>query len=150
MDAEVKQVFVKSTKSHPEVAPKKITKSRRVLPKSKPIAAVARKTTAKATAHKTYPMGALKGSRQTRRAKLEPTNNPSKSPPMVKRNSTLRVLTTVGQAKQEQRVEEATAKMSVDQMRTSLARSGHPVSKNAPPALVAEIHRAASLGGFLK
>jgi hypothetical protein len=35
-------------------------------------------------------------------------------------------------------------------MRMQLAKSGHAVSKNAPPALVAEIHKAANLGGFLK
>ena len=142
--ANVKNVFVKNTKTQPEPAPKKITKSRRVLPKT-----TERKTTAKATAHKTYPMGALKGTRQTRRAKLEPTNNPSKSPPLAKR-ATLRVLTPDGQRKQEQRVDELTSKLSVDQMRASLAKSGHPVSKNAPGPLVAEIYKAANIGGFLK
>ena len=72
MDAEVKQVFVKSNKTAPESAPKKITKSRRVLPKAKPAAPVARKISARA--HRTYPIGVLKGTRQTRKAKLEPTN----------------------------------------------------------------------------
>lgn len=141
MDAEVKQVFVKSSKMTPEASPKKITKSRRVLPKSP-----ARKTSAKA--HRTYPMGVLKGTRQTRKAKLEPTNNPSKSPPF--RRGTLRVLTPKGQQDQEQRANETTANLSVDQMRMQLSKSGHAVSKNAPPALVAEIHKAANLGGFLK
>lgn len=141
MDAEVKQVFVKSSKMTPEASPKKITKSRRVLPK-----APARKTSAKA--HRTYPMGVLKGTRQTRKAKLEPTNNPSKSPPF--RRGTLRVLTPKGQQDQEQRANETTANLSVDQMRMQLSKSGHAVSKNAPPALVAEIHKAANLGGFLK
>ena len=145
MDAEVKQVFVKSSKLTPEASPKKITKSRRVLPKSKP-APAPRKTSAKA--HRTYPMGVLKGTRQTRKAKLEPTSNPSKSPPF--RRGTLRVLTPKGQQDQEQRANETTANLSVDQMRMQLTKSGHAVSKNAPPALVAEIHKAANLGGFLK
>ena len=145
MDAEVKQVFVKSSKLTPEASPKKITKSRRVLPKSKP-APAPRKTSAKA--HRTYPMGVLKGTRQTRKAKLEPTSNPSKSPPF--RRGTLRVLTPKGQQDQEQRANETTANLSVDQMRMQLSKSGHAVSKNAPPALVAEIHKAANLGGFLK
>ena len=145
MDAEVKQVFVKSSKMTPEASPKKITKSRRVLPKAKP-APAPRKTSAKA--HRTYPMGVLKGTRQTRKAKLEPTNNPSKSPPF--RRGTLRVLTPKGQQDQEQRANETTANLSVDQMRMQLSKSGHAVSKNAPPALVAEIHKAANLGGFLK
>ena len=146
MDAEVKNVFVKSSKTAPEAAPKKITKSRRVLPKAKPVAPPPRKTTAKA--HRTYPMGVMKGTRQTRKAKLEPTNNPSKSPPF--RRGTLRVLTPRGQQDQEQRANETTAGLSVDQMRMQLAKSGHAVSKNAPPALVAEIHKAANLGGFLR
>jgi hypothetical protein len=146
MDAEVKQVFVKNSKMTPEVVPKKITKSRRVLPKAKPVVAAARKTTAKA--HRTYPVGVMKGTRQTRKAKLEPTNNPSKSPPF--RRGTLRVLTPKGQQDQEQRANEATSGLSVDQMRSQLAKSGHAVSKNAPHALVAEIHKAANLGGFLK
>jgi hypothetical protein len=146
MDAEVKNVFVKSSKTAPESAPKKITKSRRVLPKAKPVAPVARKISAKA--HRTYPMGVMKGTRQTRKAKLEPTNNPSKSPPF--RRGTLRVLTPKGQQDQEQRANETTAGLSVDQMRSQLAKSGHAVSKNAPPALVAEIHKAANLGGFLR
>jgi hypothetical protein len=144
MDAEVKQVFVKNSKMTPEVVPKKITKSRRVLPKAKPVAP--RKTSAKA--HRTYPLGVMKGTRQTRKARLEPTNNPSKSPPF--RRGTLRVLTAQGQRDQEQRANEATSGMSVDQMRVQLAKSGHAVSKNAPHALVAEIHKAANLGGFLK
>lgn len=144
MDAEVKQVFVKNSKMTPEAAPKKITKSRRVLPKAKPVAP--RKTSAKA--HRTYPLGVMKGARQTRKAKLEPTNNPSKSPPF--RRGTLRVLTPKGQRDQEERASEATSNLSVDQMRMQLAKSGHAVSKNAPPALVAEIHKAANLGGFLK
>ena len=146
MDAEVKQVFVKNSKMAPEVVPKKITKSRRVLPKAKPAPVVPRKTTAKA--HRTYPIGVMKGTRQTRKAKLEPTNNPSKSPPF--RRGTLRVLTPKGQQDQEQRANEATSGLSVDQMRSQLAKSGHAVSKNAPHALVAEIHKAANLGGFLK
>jgi hypothetical protein len=146
MDAEVKQVFVKSSKMTPEAAPKKITKSRRVLPKAKPAAPPPRKTSAKA--HRTYPMGVLKGTRQTRKAKLEPTNNPSKSPPF--RRGTLRVLTPKGERDREQRATEATSKLSVDQMRMQLAKSGHPVSKNAPPLLVEQIHAAANLGGFLK
>ena len=144
MDAEVKQVFVKNSKMTPEVIPKKITKSRRVLPKAKPVAP--RKTSAKA--HRTYPAGVMKGTRQTRKAKLEPTNNPSKSPPF--RRGTLRVLTAQGQRDQEQRANEATSGLSVNQMRVQLAKSGHAVSKNAPHALVAEIHKAANLGGFLK
>jgi hypothetical protein len=149
MDAEVKQVFVKSsTKATPEAAPKKITKSRRVLPKSKPVPA-ARKTTAKATAHKTYPMGALKGTRQTRRAKLEPTSNPSMSPPM-KRKSTIRVLTPVGQQKKEQKVEEEGGMMPAVRMRAELDKAGHGVSKKAPDDLVRQIWKAANLGGFLK
>lgn len=141
MDAEVKQVFVKNSKMTPEVIPKKITKSRRVLPKASP-----RKTSAKA--HRTYPAGVMKGTRQTRKAKLEPTNNPSKSPPF--RRGTLRVLTAQGQRDQEQRANEATSKLSVDQMRSQLAKAGHPLSPNAPPGLVAHIHSAANLGGFLK
>jgi len=144
MDAEVKQVFVKNSKMTPEVVPKKITKSRRVLPKAKPV--VPRKISAKA--HRTYPVGVMKGTRQTRKARLEPTNNPSKSPPF--RRGTLRVLTAQGQRDQEQRANEATSGLSVDQMRSQLAKSGHAVSKNAPHALVAEIHKAANLGGFLK
>jgi hypothetical protein len=146
MDAEVKQVFVKNSKMTPEVVPKKITKSRRVLPKAKQVVVAPRKTTAKA--HRTYPIGVMKGTRQTRKAKLEPTNNPSKSPPF--RRGTLRVLTPKGQQDQEQRANEATSNLSVDQMRSQLAKSGHSVSKHAPPALVAEIHKAAILGGFLK
>jgi len=145
MDAEVKQVFVKNSKMTPEVVPKKITKSRRVLPKAKAVAAP-RKISAKA--HRTYPVGVMKGTRQTRKARLEPTNNPSKSPPF--RRGTLRVLTAQGQRDQEQRANEATSGLSVDQMRSQLAKSGHAVSKNAPHALVAEIHKAANLGGFLK
>jgi hypothetical protein len=146
MDAEVKQVFVKSSKMTPEAAPKKITKSRRVLPKAKPAAPPPRKTTAKA--HRTYPMGVLKGTRQTRKAKLEPTNNPSKSPPF--RRGTLRVLTPKGERDQEQRATEATSGLSVDQMRSQLAKSGHPLGPRAPPELVKQIHAAANMGGFLK
>lgn len=133
----VKQVFVKSSKPMPE-----LKKSRRMLPKSKP--AVRR-----ATAHKTYPMGALKGTRQTRRAKLEPTNNPSLSPPM-KRKSTIRVLTPVGQQKKEQKVEEEGGTMPVARMRAELGKSGHGVSRKAPDDLVRQIWKAANLGGFLK
>jgi hypothetical protein len=144
MDADVKQVFVKNSKVTPESAPKKITKSRRVLPKAQPVAP--RKTSAKA--HRTYPVGAMKGSRQTRKAKLEPSSNPSKSPPF--RRGTLRVLTPKGQQDRERRASEATSKLSVEQMRAQLAKSGHPVSQNAPPKLVGEIHAAANLGGFLK
>jgi hypothetical protein len=146
MDAEVKQVFVKNSKMTPEAAPKKITKSRRVLPKAKPVAPPPRKTSAKA--HRTYPMGVLKGTRQTRKAKLEPTNNPSKSPPF--RRGTLRVLTPKGERDQEQRATEATAGLSVDQMRMQLAKSGHPLGKNAPAELVKKIHEAANIGGFLR
>ena len=137
--AEVKNVFVKPFKAQPTP---ELKKSRRVLPKSKP--AVRR-----ATAHKTYPMGALKGTRQTRRAKLEPTNNPSKSPPM-KRKSTIRVLTPIGQQKKEQKVEEEGGTMSVGRMRAELDKAGHGVSGKAPDDLVRQIWKAASLGGFLK
>jgi len=144
MDADVKQVFVKNSKVTPESAPKKITKSRRVLPKAQPV--TPRKTSAKA--HRTYPVGAMKGARQTRKAKLEPSNNPSKSPPF--RRGTLRVLTPKGQQDQERRASEATSKLSVEQMRAQLAKSGHAVSQNAPPKLVEQIHAAANLGGFLK
>ena len=141
MDAEVKQVFVKSTKTQAEAPPKKITKSRRVLPKSK--------ATAKATRHTTYPMGALKGTRQTRRAKIEPTSNPSMSPPM-KRRSTIRVLTPVGQQKKEQKVEEEGGMMPAARMRAELDKAGHGVSRKAPDDLVRQIWKAANLGGFLK
>jgi len=144
MDAEVKQVFVKNSKMTPEVVPKKITKSRRVLPKAKPVAP--RKISARA--HRTYPVGVMKGTRQTRKARLEPTNNPSKSPPF--RRGTVRVLTPKGQREQEQKAEDQASSMSVDQMRAQLAKSGHAVSRNAPPTLVQEIHKAANLGGFLK
>ena len=136
---QVKQVFVKSSKLQPTPD---IKKSRRVLHKSKP--AVRR-----ATAHKTYPMGALKGTRQTRRAKLEPTNNPSRSPPM-KRKSTIRVLTPLGQQKKEQSANEKTSQMTDDQIRRDLARAGHPVTGKAPRKLLEEIHMAAGMGGFLK
>ena len=136
---QVKKVFVKSSKLQPTPD---IKKSRRVLPKSKP--AVRR-----ATAHKTYPMGALKGTRQTRRAKLEPTSNPSVSPPM-KRKSTIRVLTPLGQQKKEQSANEKTSQMTDDQIRRDLARAGHPVTGKAPRKLLEEIHMAAGMGGFLK
>ena len=138
--AQVKQVFVKSSKPQPTPD---IKKSRRVLPKSKP--AVRR-----ATAHKTYPMGALKGTRQTRRAKLEPTNNPSKSPPMKDVRKTIRVLTPIGQQKKEQKVEEEGGSIPVARMRAELDRSGHGVSRKAPDDLVRQIWKAANLGGFLK
>ena len=140
MDGEIKQVFVKNTKA-PSETPKKVTKSRRVLPK-----APERKTTSKAV-HRTYPISALKGGRQTRRAKLEPTNNPSKSPPF--RRGTLRVLTRDGESKRIQSVEAESMKRTVEQKRAELARSGHPVSKNAPPPLVDQIWKAAKEGGFL-
>jgi hypothetical protein len=133
----VKQVFVKSSKPMPE-----LKKSRRVLPKSNP-------TVRRATAHKTYPIGALKGTRQTRRAKLEPTNNPSLSPPM-KRKSTIRVLTPIGQQKKEQKVEEEGGTMPVARMRAELGKAGHGVSRKAPDDLVRQIWKAANLGGFLK
>jgi len=137
---EVKNVVVKSSKfttSTPE-----IKKSRRVLPKSKP-------TLRRATAHKTYPMGAFKGTRQTRRANIEPTSNPSKSPPM-KRKSTLRVLTPIGQQKREQRAEQEGSALSVARMRAELAKAGHGPSDRAPDHLVRHIWNAANLGGFLK
>jgi len=133
----VKRVFVKSSKPMPE-----LKKSRRVLPKSNP-------TVRRATAHKTYPMGALKGTRQTRRAKLEPTNNPSLSPPM-KRKTTIRVLTPIGQQKKEEKVEEEGGTMPVARMRAELGKSGHGVSRKAPDDLVRQIWKAANLGGFLK
>jgi len=123
---------------------KKIKKSRRVLP-----AAVARKTTAKATAHKTYPMGAMKGTRQTRRAKLEPSSNPSMSPPM-KRRATIRVMTPLGQQKKEQKVEEEGGMIPAARMRAELDKAGHGVSRKAPDDLVRQIWKAANLGGFLK
>ena len=138
---QVKQVFVKSSKPQPTP---ELKKSRRVLPKSKP--AVRR-----ATAHKTYPMGALKGTRQTRRAKLEPTNNPSKSPPMKSAaRKTIRVLTPIGQQKKEQKVEEEGGSIPVARMRAELDQSGHGVSRKAPDDLVRQIWKAANLGGFLK
>jgi len=147
---DVKNVLVKTIKTQVEASPKKITKSRRVLPKSKPVApAVARKATAKATRYKTYPMSALKGTRQTRRAKLEPTSNPSVSPPM-KRKTTIRVLTPLGQQKKEQSANEKTSQMTDDQIRRDLARAGHPVTGKAPRKLLEEIHMAAGMGGFLK
>jgi hypothetical protein len=145
MDAEVKQVFVKSTKTQDETPQKKIKKSRRVLPKSKP---AERKATVKATAHKTYPMGAMKGTRQTRRAKLEPSSNPSMSPPM--RGKTLRVMTPLGQQKKEQRVEEEGGMIPAARMRAELDKAGHGVSRKAPDDLVRQIWKAANLGGFLK
>lgn len=147
MDAvagEIKQVFVKASKTPTEVPPKKITKSRRVLPKAK-----AAKKTAKATTHTTFPMGVMKGTRQTRRAKLEPSSNPSASPPL-KRKSTIRVLTDVGQRKQEQVASDKTSRMTDDQIRADLAKAGHPVSRKAPRKLLEEIHMAAGMGGFLK
>jgi len=124
--------------------PKKIKKSRRVLP-----AAVSRKATAKATAHKTYPMGAMKGTRQTRRAKLEPSSNPSMSPPM-KRKSTIRVMTSLGQQRKEQKVEEEGGMIPAARMRAELDKAGHGVSRKAPDDLVRQIWKAANLGGFLK
>jgi hypothetical protein len=138
---QVKQVFVKSSKPQPTP---ELKKSRRVLPKSKP--AVRR-----ATAHKTYPMGALKGTRQTRRAKLEPTNNPSKSPPMKSAaRKTIRVLTPIGQQKKEQRAEQEGSVLSVARMRAELAKAGHGPSDKAPDHLVIHIWKAANIGGFLK
>jgi hypothetical protein len=144
MDAadEIKQVFVKSSKTAPEPLPKNIKKSRRVIPKSVP-----RKVTAKATAHKTYPMGALKGTRQTRKAKLEPTNNPSQSPRFKK--GTLRVETNKGETRRVQTAALESSKRTHEQKRAELARSGHPVSVRAPPPLVDQIWKAAKEGGFL-
>ena len=147
MEAEIKQVFVKASKTPTEAPPKKIAKSRRVLPKSKH-ASAARKATAKATRHTTYPMGALKGTRQTRRAKLEPTSNPSMSPPMNRKGS-IRVLTQIGQQKKEERVEKEGSALSVARMRAELDKAGHRVNK-APDDLVRHIWKAANLGGFLK
>lgn len=147
MEAEIKQVFVKSSKTTPEPPPKKITKSRRVLPKSKPAPAVARKMTARATTHKTYPMGALKGTRQTRKARLEPTNNPSQSPRFKK--GTLRVETNKGETRRVQTAALESTKRTHEQKRADLAKSGHPVSTRAPPPLVDQIWKAAREGGFL-
>ena len=150
MDAEVKQVFVKSTKTQDETQQKKIKKSRRVLPKSKP---AERKTTVKATAHKTYPMGVMKGTRQTRRAKLVPSSNPTTSPPLKREQGnrgTLRVLTDVGERKQYQAASERTSRMTDEEMRADLTKAGHHLSPKAPSKLVREIHTAAALGGFLK
>jgi hypothetical protein len=95
-------------------------------------------------------MGALKGTRQTRRAKLEPTNNPSKSTPMKDVRKTIRVLTPIGQQKKEQKVEEEGGTMPVARMRAELGKAGHGVSRRAPDDLVRQIWKAANLGGFLK
>jgi len=145
MDAEVRNIVMPTSTKMPTepTLTKKIKKSRRVLP-----AAVARKTTAKATAHKTYPIGALKGTRQTRRAKLEPSSNPSMSPPM--RGKTLRITTALGQQKREQKVEEEGGAMPPARMRAELDKAGHKVSRKAPDDLVRQIWKAATLGGFLK
>ena len=145
---EIKKVFVKASKTPTEVPPKKITKSRRVLPKAKAV-----KKTAKATMHTTFPVGVMKGTRQTRRAKLVPSSNPTTSPPLKRdqgNRGTLRVLTDVGERKQYQAASERTSRMTDEEMRADLTKAGHHLSPKAPSKLVREIHTAAALGGFLK
>lgn len=144
----IKQVFVKAIKAQSEAPPKKITKSRRALPKSrKPAVKPVARTTAKAIAHRTYPMGALKGARQTRRAKLEPSGNPSKSPPFKK--GTLRVLSPRGEEQKALATATKAASMTTEQKRAALAVSGHPVSTKAPNALVDQIYEGGLGAGIV-
>jgi hypothetical protein len=87
----------------------------------------------KTAKHRTYPKSSLK----TRRAKIVPSSNPTKSPPV--RKEMLRMMTTAGLRRKTRGVTQRVSRMSDAERRKLLAKSGHPVSKKAPPELVADI-----------
>ena len=87
----------------------------------------------KTAKHRTYPKSSLK----TRRAKIVPSSNPTKSPPI--RKEMLRMMTTAGLRRKTRGVTHRVSRMSDAERRKLLAKSGHPVSKKAPPELVADI-----------
>ena len=68
----------------------------------------------------------------------------------MKRKSTIRVLTPLGQQKKEQKVEAEGGTMSVARMRAELTRAGHGPTEKAPDQLIKDIWNAARMGGFLK
>ena len=87
----------------------------------------------KTSKHRTYPKSSLK----TRRAKIVPSSNPTKSPPI--RKEMLRMMTPAGLRRKTKSVTRRVSRMSDTERRRLLAKSGHPVSKKAPPELVADI-----------
>ena len=83
---------------------------------------------------RTFPRGVLK---KTAKAKIEPTRDPSKSPPMKK--GTLRILTDKGVERRRKHIKKTVKQMPDKKVKDILQKAGMNVSEKTPPSLAREI-----------
>lgn len=92
---------------------------------------------------RTYPRGVMKG---TRKAKIEPTRDPAKAPPM--RRSTLKIITEKGAKDRRNNIKKTVRSMSDAKVREILRKHKMSADK-APPELAREIVEGGMIAGMI-
>lgn len=99
----------------------------------------------KATTHKVIPRSILKT------AKVRPTSDPSKSPPVKKsmRKHTIRLLTDKGSKRHRKTLRRKIAKLSDEKIKYIASRSGLLKNNNTPVSVLRQMVEGGAVAGFL-
>ena len=99
----------------------------------------------KATTHKIIPRSILKT------AKVRPTSDPSKSPPVKKsmRKHTIRLLTDKGSKRHRKTLRRKISKLSDEKIKDIASRSGLLKNKNTPISVLRQMVEGGAVAGFL-
>jgi predicted type IV restriction endonuclease len=99
----------------------------------------------KATTHKVIPRSILKT------AKVRPTSDPSKSPPVKKsmRKHTIRLLTDKGSKRHRKTLRRKIAKLSDEKIKDIASRSGLLKNNNTPVSVLRQMVEGGAVAGFL-
>ena len=84
-------------------------------------------------------------------AKVRPTSNPSKSPPVKKsmRKHTIRLLTDKGSKRHRKTLRRKIAKMSDEKIKDIASKSGLLKNPNTPVAVLRQMVEGGAIAGFL-
>jgi len=99
----------------------------------------------KAVTHKVMPRGILKT------AKVRPTSDPSKSPPIKKsmRKHTIRLLTDKGSKRHRKTLRRKISKLSDEKIKDIAKRSGLLKNANTPISVLRQMVEGGAVAGFL-
>ena len=100
--------------------------------------------------HKHPKFGVLKGGKTARTApRFKAVRDPAKSPPVKASPSTLRILTEKGLTRRRKVIKKLVESTPVTTLRSTLKRSGLPISDKTPDHLVREIAAGGMEAGML-
>lgn len=117
-----------------------------VAPKEPPKAG----TKTRKQAHAKPKFGILKGGKTARSGpRFKAVKDPAKSPPVKQTRATLRILTEKGLTRRRKTIKKLVDDMPVSNLRTTLKKSGLPISDKTPDHLVREIAAGGMEAGMI-